>query len=117
MEPFFYNHKKLKDRRKELRKDATPVEILLWEKLRRKQLGFKFFRQYSVGMYILDFYCPIRRIAIELDGGHHAEAENKIYDQERTQFLKNLDIEVLRFWNTEVFEDIEKVVKRIKSKL
>ena len=82
---FLYNDPKLKPRRKDLRKAETVDEELLWVKLRRKSLGYKFTRQYSVGPYILDFYCSERRLGIELDGSHHLL--NKDYDKERDNYL------------------------------
>src|SRR3989344_9347956 len=112
---FTYNDPKLKPRRKELRRDETPEEKALWDKLRRKNLGHKFSRQYSAGPYILDFYCPEKRLAIELDGSHHLE--NKDYDVERDEYLLLNDIKVLRFWNREVNVNIDKVLERIKVEL
>jgi very-short-patch-repair endonuclease len=117
MESFMYNHPILKERRKELRKNETPAEKILWEKLRKKRLGFKFTRQYGVGPYILDFFCREKRLAIELDGKHHGKGEQKEYDEERTRYLQDLNICVLRFWNKEVFEDTESVCKKIQQQL
>ena len=112
---FTYNDPKLKPRRKELRHNETKQEKLLWANLRRKNLNFKFSRQYSVGPYILDFYCVERRVGIELDGFHHLE--NKDYDKERDEYLLLHDIKVLRFWNSEIGVNIDKVLDRIKIEL
>src|SRR3989338_1029227 len=112
---FLYNDPKLKPRRKDLRKAETVDEELLWVKLRRKSLGYKFTRQYSVGPYILDFYCSERRLGIELDGSHHLL--NKDYDKERDNYLLIHDIKVLRFWNREISANIDKVLKKIKHEL
>mgnify|MGYP000869427445 FL=1 len=101
---FTYNDPKFKDRRSNLRKSHTPEEKILWAKLRGKQLGVRFYRQYSVGPYILDFYCSEKRLAIELDGRHHAT--DKEYDVQRDDYLNLNDIKVLRFWNTEVSGNI-----------
>ena len=76
---FTYNDPKLKSRRKELRRNETKEEKLLWENLRRKKLGVKFNRQYSVGPYVLDFYCVEKRLGLELDGAHHLK--DKDYDK------------------------------------
>lgn len=76
-----------------MRENFTDAERLIWKYIRNKQLGLKFFRQYSIGQYILDFYCPEMRIAIEIDGGQHAE-ETKNRDQKRTDFLNKQDIKV-----------------------
>ncbi len=93
-----YNKTTLKERRRDLRRNQTEVEKALWGKIRNKNfLELKFFRQYSVGPYIIDFYCPRYRLAIELDGGQHAEEKNKSYDDTRTNYLKSVGIEVMRF--------------------
>jgi very-short-patch-repair endonuclease len=108
-----YNQNNFKERRRFWRKSQTDAESKLWKILRNKQLkGLKFFRQYSVGKYILDFYCPKIRLAIEVDGGQHAENE---YDEKRTAYLKRCNIMVLRFWNNEVLNNIEGVYLKIVS--
>ncbi|MEI7709687.1 MAG: DUF559 domain-containing protein [bacterium] len=112
---FTYNDPKLKPRRKELRSNETKEEKLLWASLRRKKLNFKFTRQYSVGPYILDFYCVERRVCVELDGFHHLE--NKDYDRERDEYLLLNDVKVLRFWNSEINGNINKVLEKIKQEL
>ncbi len=112
---FTYNDPKLKPRRKELRHSETVHEKLLWNNLRRKKLNFKFSRQYSVGPYILDFYCVEKRLAIELDGAQHLE--NKDYDIERDNYLLLNDIKVLRFWNREISANIDEVLVKIKNVL
>ena len=111
----FNNLPLLKSRRKQLRKESTSQETIFWSKLRRHQLGFKFKRQHSVGPYILDFYCPDKKLAIELDGSHHTD--NKEYDTERSDYLKEFGINVLRFWNREADANIESVMARIKHEL
>ena len=115
MSMFLYNDPKLKPRRKELRHNETPEEKLLWDLLRRKNVGYKFSRQYSVGPYILDFYCVEKRLAIELDGSGHLE--NREYDAERDNYLRMRDIEVLRFWNKEVNDNISKVLEKVINEL
>lgn len=113
---FEYNHPEFVNKRKALRRDQTDAESIFWQKIRNKQLkGYKFFRQYSVGPYIIDFYSPKLRLAIELDGSHHLK--NKEYDQERTIFLESKNIRVLRFWNNDVIDDLDSVLKSIWEKL
>ena len=74
MNKYLYNDPSTELDRRRLRKNATDAERKLWSILRSKRMaGLKFFRQYSVGSYILDFYCPERRLAIEVDGGQHAD--------------------------------------------
>ena len=89
----------------------------MWALVRNGKLGHHFWRQYSVGPYILDFYSPALKIAIELDGKHHAGGDNKAYDKERELYLEGLGIRTIRFWNEEVVADVEKVINQIKSAL
>jgi very-short-patch-repair endonuclease len=97
-----------------LRKECTDVEKLLWYLLRNRQFaGAKFRRQHPVGNYIIDFYCHEKHLAIELDGGQHADEDNIQYDKERTQFLEDQGIQVLRFWNNDVFTNTESVLEII----
>lgn len=108
-----YNDKKVKFVRRALRKNFTDAERLIWKYIRNKQLeGLKFFRQYSIGLYVLDFYCPKKRLAVEVDGGQHA-GETNLHDMKRTDFLNKQNIRVIRFWNNEVLSNIEGVVERI----
>ncbi len=75
------NDPALKQRRRELRRNQTDAEKSFWANVRNKQFfGLKFFRQYSIGPYILDFYCPALKLAVELDGGQHLQCENQEYD-------------------------------------
>lgn len=110
-----YNLQKFKDRRKDLRKNSTPQEIILWARLRRDQLGVTFRRQHSIGPYIADFYCAEKKLVIEIDGNQHLE--NKEYDAERTNYFNVLGIRELRFWNNEVNTNIEGVVMRIEEEM
>lgn len=104
-----YNDKLQKSRRRELREAQTEAEGILWEAIRgRKFHNLKFRRQYSVGPYILDFFCPDKRLAIELDGEQHKEAVE--YDKERDEYLGDKDIQVLRFWNYKVVDELPKVL-------
>lgn len=115
---FLYNNKSLRERRRELRNNQTPAEKVLWSKISKNQiLGLRFLRQYGIGPYILDFYCPKIRLGIELDGSIHREKENKIYDQDRTKFLKNLDIEIVRFWNDEVLNNLAETIDKLRNKI
>jgi very-short-patch-repair endonuclease len=92
-------------------KKSTDAESLIWSLLRGRRFGgFKFRRQHPMGHYILDFYCHDATLAIELDGGGHAEAEQAEYDQIRSQELDGAGIRVLRFWNNEVLMETEAVL-------
>lgn len=99
--------------RKQLRKTATLQEIILWSRLRRKQAGYKFRRQHSIGRYIVDFYCPEKKLIIEIDGWQHREENNFGYDDARTEFLESLGYRVIRFWNDEINKNIDGVVLKI----
>ncbi|MEI7512197.1 MAG: endonuclease domain-containing protein [Candidatus Uhrbacteria bacterium] len=108
-----YNDPKYKERRRELRKGMTDAERVLWERLRQRRfLGLRFLRQYGVGHFILDFYCPQVRVAIELDGDSHTD-EGAVRDQERDAILESDNIQVIRFWNQDIFENIDSVVRSI----
>ena len=115
---YLYNDRRLRDRRRELRKNMTDSEILLWDRLRmRKVKGFKFLRQYSVGPYIMDFFCVELRLGVEVDGRFHGSTENIEYDLKRTVFLKEHGVELIRFWNDDILYDVDSVVMRLKQKI
>ena len=99
--------------RKYFRNNMTPAEVILWSKLNRKQLGYKFRRQYSVGPYILDFCSPELKFAIEVDGDVHAEADVEKKDQKRTEYLQVMGILIKRYTNNEVKESLAGVVEDI----
>ena len=91
----------LRDRARRLRRERTDAERTLWQRLRGKQLGgLKFRRQHVVGPWILDFYCPECRLAVELDGGQHNETENRRRDEARTAFLEDrgMAVRAIRTW-------------------
>ena len=112
------NKKILEPYRKVLRNNLTSAEATLWFFLKGSKLeGRKFRRQHSFGNYILDFYCPSKKLAIELDGAHHFTEEGLKYDTERTKFLNEGGIKVIRFENKLVFEDLEGVLEEIKRNL
>jgi very-short-patch-repair endonuclease len=110
----YFNRSDRKDLRRRLRSNMPPAEILLWSRLRAKQLlGMKFRRQYSVGPYSLDFYCPEIRLAIELDGDSHFTDEAKRLDRERQTWIESFGIRFLRFTNTDVHENLKGVIHAI----
>ncbi|HEY7221166.1 MAG TPA: endonuclease domain-containing protein [Candidatus Binatia bacterium] len=103
-------------RARQLRRNPTDAERLLWQKLRCWQIdGFKFRRQQSLGRYIVDFVCLERRLIVELDGGQHAEDGE--YDAERDAWLRAQGFTVLRFWNNDVIQNSEGVTDRILKSL
>lgn len=113
---FLYNDPGFKKLRRLLRRNSTETEQILWQYLRQFRFeGFIFQRQYSVGRYVLDFYCPKVRLAVEVDGGQHYTTAGKKYDDERTGYLENVNICVIRFTNDDVRENIDGVVDVILS--
>jgi len=112
-----HSHKHLKQNRISLRTNSTPQEGILWSKLRKNNLGFRFPRQHSIGNYIVDFYCPTKKLIIEIDGIQHDDKKDKEYDLERTKYFESLEYKVLRFWNNEISTNIEGVVLKIMKYL
>jgi len=108
---YFYNVPNLLQKRRSLRNGATNTEKILWEKLKHSQLGVKFRRQFSIQGYILDFYCPSMKIAIELDGEIHVN--KKDYDAYRDKYLSGFGITTLRFKNDEIKNNISVVLQKI----
>lgn len=109
-----HNEKRLKIIRRSLRNDSTAAEATLWQGLKKSQLqGRKFRRQHSIGPYIVDFYCPDEKLAVELDGEVHTDPGRQDYDAEREAFLREQGLRIVRFENREVFEDVEVVLEGI----
>lgn len=108
----------MKPFRRKLRKKMTPAEVALWVMLKNRQLvGERFLRQFSIGHYIVDFYCHKYKLAIELDGAGHFTDEGRAYDARRTAFLNSVGITVIRFENLEVFNYPGQVLEEIKKHL
>lgn len=101
-----------------MRHEPSEAEQRLWRELRdRGFAGWKFRRQHVCSDYILDFYCPVARLAIELDGGQHGEMEQREYDERRTAALERAGIRVLRFWNDVVLRQPLDVLEQIEVAL
>ena len=110
----YFNRSSEKEMRRRLRKEMPQAEVVLWTRLRGKQLfGKKFRRQYSVGPYSIDFYCPEVKLAIELDGDSHFTQEAKQYDAQRQQYIESFSIRFLRFTNQDVYENLDGVLEAI----
>jgi very-short-patch-repair endonuclease len=104
----------LLERCRKLRTTSTDAETLLWGLLRARQLaGVKFRRQHQFGPYVLDFYCPEKKLAIEVDGGRHAGGQQAERDSDRDSSMQAQGIRVLRFSNTGVLQETEGVLMRI----
>ena len=103
--PRLHNRKYLKPIRKNLRNNSTSAEATLWKMIKDRQVGgYKFRRQHSIENFIVDFYCPALKLAIELDGEPHADLKSIIRDSERDEKLEKHSISVLRYENRWVFE-------------
>ena len=107
-----YYNKKLKGYSRQLRKNMTEAEQLLWSKVRRKRLkDHQFYRQKIIGNYIVDFYCPKAKLIIEVDGGQHYSDEGIIKDRVRDNYMRGQGLRVLRFSAREVFVNLEGVIE------
>jgi very-short-patch-repair endonuclease len=107
-----YNKRKTLNQRRELRRNQTDAEKKLWNIIKGRRLSnCKFRRQYSVGPYILDFYCPQIRLCVEIDGGQHMN--NRAQDAARTKYLNQSLIKVVRFWNNDVLKNPEGVFEAL----
>ena len=112
----FHNRRALKARRKHLRNHCTPAEAALWHHLKqRKLLGPKFRRQHSAGPFILDFYCPSERLAVEVDGRIHDTHDQSAYDKDRTHYLNRHNIRVIRIRNAQALHDPASALAYIAS--
>jgi very-short-patch-repair endonuclease len=112
----YFNKTTEKQKRRQLRSNMTQAETMVWSKLRGKQMcNHKFRRQYSVGSYVIDFYCPALKLAVEIDGDSHFEEGIEAYDQQRQTFIENFGIRFLRFANREVYENLDGVSDAIRQ--
>jgi very-short-patch-repair endonuclease len=96
-----------------LRYRETQEEKILWEYLKGKPQGVKFIRQHPCGIYILDFYCHILKLSIEIDGGYHLKKEQIESDNVRTKFLQECGVKELRFTNEQVNNQLVEIFKKI----
>src|SRR5262249_34662239 len=109
-----YNRATEKETRRRLRRDAPNAEHHVCSRLRARQLaGLKFRRQYGVGPFVLDFYCPALKLAVEIDGDSHFEEGAAARDRERQVRLEQYGIRFLRVTNLDVFENLDGVMERI----
>jgi very-short-patch-repair endonuclease len=103
---------------KKLRAHTTPHERMLWRALKEiPQEGTHFRRQAPIGPYIADFFCPARKLIIELDGGHHNDDEQAQRDRERQARLEREGYRVVRFWNSDILRDLNSVLEAIYLEL
>src|SRR4030095_12697867 len=103
---------------KSARKNPTVAEAILWESLRNKRLNsFKFIRQHPIAEFVADFYCPEKKLVIEVDGSIHREKEQVEYDRERTEIFEKMEIQVMRFTNLMIRNNLGLVLKTILAEL
>ena len=100
-----------KQNARRLRTEMTPSERTLWSRLRRKQLrGVQFYRQKPIGSYIVDFYAPESKLVVEMDGSQHLSSIHRQNDAERDSYLESAGLQVLRFNNIQVLQELDAVV-------
>ena len=108
----------LKQTARRLRKEMTSSEQLLWAHLRRKQLqSTQFYRQKPIGTYIVDFYAPNAKLVVEVDGSQHLSLKHRQNDLERDAYLANAGLQVLRFSNMQILQEIDAVLDAILGSL
>ena len=113
-----FNPRSQKSLRQNLRNNLPPAEAILWTYLQgRKFHGLKFRRQHGIGPYIVDFYCPEMKLAVEVDGQSHFTPEQIEKDSIRTKFIESNGLQIVRVVNGDVYSDIEKVLKKIEKYL
>jgi len=106
---------KLKDRSRELRNQSTLSEVLLWNEIKAKKLGFQFFRQKPIGNYIVDFYCPKLKLIIEIDGSSHNSKQE--YDKLRDEYFNEIKLRLLKFLDGDVKNNLDGVVRAIREEI
>jgi very-short-patch-repair endonuclease len=109
-----YNKTTERDKRRSLRNGMPPAEKLIWARLRGRQVeGCKFRRQYSIDAFVVDFYVPELKLAIEIDGESHVGNDSQVYDFGRQVFLESKGTRFLRFTNQQVYQELDTVIEAI----
>ena len=106
-----------RDRARRLRSESTDAARRLWNRVRNRQLGVKFRREYAIGPYFADFCSLEARLIIEVDGGQHDEPAQCRYDEERTRWLEDAGFKVIRFWDPDVLKETDSVIWQIRAAL
>ena len=106
----------LKEFSRQLRKNSTLGEVLLWKELSAGQMeGYNFNRQKPIGQFIVDFYCKRLRLVIEVDGGYHYEEEQIVVDKQRQKLIEEMGLYFLRFHDEEIRKDMPDVLRKIRE--
>ncbi len=117
MDKRIFNLKSREEKRRNLRRDATKAEAVLWRKVKKNQIEVKFRRQHGIGQYVVDFYCPEKKLIIEIDGDIHFYDKNIARDKKREAYFKSLGLEVKRYTNLDVLYNIENALLDLKNYL
>ncbi|MCF8262619.1 MAG: endonuclease domain-containing protein [Melioribacteraceae bacterium] len=113
-----FNRTEMKETRRKLRRNQTIAEKNMWSQLRNRQfLGLKFRRQYSIDRYVIDFYCPEFKIAIELDGSIHDLDDVKEYDTRRQKHIEAFGVTFIRVTNDEYLGNPNKTFERVEREI
>lgn len=113
-----YNIRSETERRRILRRNLPKAEAILWKKLSRKQaMGYKFRRQYGVDAFVIDFYYPELKLAVEIDGDSHFRNQAEEYDHSRQEHIEQFGITFLRFTNQEVYNNLNGILQSISDKI
>jgi very-short-patch-repair endonuclease len=113
-----YNRQTETIKRRDLRNNMPKAEAILWSKLRRRQMmGYKFRRQFSINQYVVDFYCPELKLAIELDGDTHFIGDAVENDEKREIEIEDYGVIFLRFQNNEIYRNLNGVLITIAEKI
>ncbi len=105
-----------KENARYLRKNMTPQERKVWDVIRNRQFyGYRFLRQYVIGVYIVDFICREKKLIIEIDGGQHNEPKNLEYDKQRFLYLESKGYRIIRFWNNEIDNNLTGVYQQLQK--
>ena len=110
-----FNKKSEQEKRRNLRKNMTYCEKIVWQHIRKKQLGYRFLRQYSVDHFVIDFYCPELKLAVEIDGESHNEPGKKKKDISRQRYLESFNIKFVRIKDEELLGNPEKAFGKIED--
>jgi very-short-patch-repair endonuclease len=112
-----FNKKEMQARRRQLRSNMTYCEKLLWMYIRKQQTNERFLRQFSIDNFVIDFYCPKLKLAIELDGSIHDLPEQKEYDLNRQKYLEKYGVHFLRITNEELLGNSDKAFARLEIEI
>jgi very-short-patch-repair endonuclease len=114
----FFNRESETEKRQQLRRSMPEAEVLLWSRLKGRQLlGCKFRRQYGVGSFVIDFFSVEIKLGIELDGDSHFQPGAPEYDRKRQQFIESFGIRIVRISNTEVYDNLDGVLEMIEREV